>query len=147
VCINSVQYTLWLAPCALPRRLLLRQLRAQVLGGGHGVGGPRRGLARVQDARLALRGVGAAVGAPLPLFAVRSPRRWVGAAPKHQLVHLLKFTSSVLWESIILLCPPPHLRNLPYCNSIARPLRNTRLPTDPPVVCHTLYNIGDGNIV
>jgi len=50
-------------------------------------------------------------------------------------------------ESIILLLPPPHLQSLPDCNTIARPLRNIRLSTDPPFVCHAPYNIGDGNIV
>ena len=38
---------------------------------------------------------------------------------------------------------PPHLPSLPYCNIIARPLRNIRPPTDPPFVYHTPYNIGD----
>jgi len=42
---------------------------------------------------------------------------------------------------------PPHLQSLPYCNTIARPLRNIRPPTDPFSLCHTPYNIGDGNIV
>ena len=41
----------------------------------------------------------------------------------------------------------PHLQSLPYCNTIARLLRNIRPPTDPPCVCHTPYNIGHGNIV
>jgi len=39
---------------------------------------------------------------------------------------------------------PRHLRSLPYCNTIARPLRNIGPPTDPPV---TPYHIADGNIV
>ena len=43
--------------------------------------------------------------------------------------------------------PSPHLQSLPYCNTIARPLRNICPPTDAPFVCHTPYNIGDGNIV
>jgi len=42
---------------------------------------------------------------------------------------------------------PPHLHSLPYCNAIARPLRNTGPSNDPPFVCHTSYNIGDGTIV
>ena len=42
---------------------------------------------------------------------------------------------------------PPYLQSLRCCNTIARPLRNIRPPTDPPVVCHTPYNIGDCNIV
>ena len=54
---------------------------------------------------------------------------------------------ALLWESIILLLPPPHLQSLPYCNTIARPFRNILPRTDPPSVCHTPYNIGDGNIV
>jgi len=40
-----------------------------------------------------------------------------------------------------------HLQSLPYCNTISRPLRNIRPPTNPPFVCHTPYTIGDGNIV
>jgi len=43
--------------------------------------------------------------------------------------------------------PPPHLQSLPYCNTIARPLRNILPATDPPVVWHTPYSIGDGNTV
>jgi len=54
---------------------------------------------------------------------------------------------ALLWESIIRLLPPHHLQSLPYCNTIARLLRNIRPPTDAPFVCHTPYNIGDGNIV
>ena len=42
---------------------------------------------------------------------------------------------------------PSFLQRLTYCNTIARLLRNIRLSTDPPVVCHTPYNIGDDNIV
>jgi len=42
---------------------------------------------------------------------------------------------------------PPHLQSLPYCNTIARPFRNIRPPTDPPFGCHAPYHIGDGNIV
>jgi len=38
-----------------------------------------------------------------------------------------------LWGSILLCPPPPHLQSLPYCNTIARPLRNIRPPTDPPI--------------
>jgi len=43
--------------------------------------------------------------------------------------------------------PPSHLHCPDYCNAIARPLRNIRRPPDPPCVCHTSYNIGNGNIV
>ena len=36
---------------------------------------------------------------------------------------------ALLWKSIILLLPlPPHLQSLPYCSTIARPLRNTPPP-------------------
>ena len=34
-----------------------------------------------------------------------------------------------------------------YCNTVARLLRNIRHPPDPPFVCHTPYNIDNGNIV
>jgi len=55
------------------------------------------------------------------------------------------FTSKLLvWESIILLLPPTHAKP---CNTIARPMRNIRPPIDPPFLCHTPYNIGDGNLV
>jgi len=45
--------------------------------------------------------------------------------------------------------PHSHLQSLPYCNTIAivHPFRNIRPRTDPPFVCHTPYNIGDGIIV
>jgi len=62
---------------------------------------------------------------------------------------LFHFKVLLLWESIILVLPPLGL-TLPYCNIIARPLRNIRLyapHTVPPFSCHTLCNVGDGNIV
>ena len=40
-----------------------------------------------------------------------------------------------------------HLCYPHYCNAIARLLRNIRRTTDPPPLCYTPYNIGDGNIV
>jgi len=40
-----------------------------------------------------------------------------------------------------------HLYCPHYCNTIARLLRNIRRLSDPPCVCHTPYNIGNGNIV
>jgi len=53
----------------------------------------------------------------------------------------------LLSESIILLLLPPACKSYP----IAVPLHDHcsiyAPPTDPPVVCHTPYNIGDGNIV
>jgi len=42
---------------------------------------------------------------------------------------------------------PPHLQSLPYYNTIVRPFRNIRPPTDPPFVCHAPYTIGDGTII
>jgi len=63
------------------------------------------------------------------------------------LYKILFHLNALLWESIILLAPPPHLQSLPYSNTIARPLRNIRPSTDPPYACHTPYNIGDENIV
>jgi len=53
---------------------------------------------------------------------------------------------ALLRESIIPLLPP-HLQSLPCCDTIGRPLRNIRPPTDPSFVCHTPYHIGDGNIL
>jgi len=54
---------------------------------------------------------------------------------------------AVLWESICLLLPPPHWQSLPYCITIARPLRNIRPPTYSFFLCNTPYTIGDGNLV
>ena len=63
-------------------------------------------------------------------------------------LYKILFQSKVLsLETIHLFIAPPHLLRLPFCNTIARLLRNIRPPTDPPSVCHTLYTIGDGNIV
>jgi len=76
--------------------------------------------------------------------APREPRAAV--VRKVGLYMILFYFTALLWESFIRLCPP-HLQNLPYCNTIARPLRNVRPPTDPPFVCQAPYNIGDGNIV
>jgi len=36
------------------------------------------------------------------------------------------------------LLPPPHLQSLPYCNTIARPLRNIRPPTNP--LLHAIHH-------
>jgi len=42
---------------------------------------------------------------------------------------------------------PSHLHCPHYCNAIARLLCNIRRPPDPPFVCHTPYNIDNGNNV
>jgi len=57
------------------------------------------------------------------------------------------FTSKLYCGSQSSLSPPLHLQSLPYCNTIARPLRNIRPPSDSPCICNTTYNIGNGNIV
>ena len=61
------------------------------------------------------------------------------------LYKILFHLTALLWESIILLLPPPPPANPTvlqfYCTCNIRP------PTDPPCLCHTPYNIGDGNIV
>ena len=82
-----------------------------------------------------------ATGAELSSFRLCAVREF-------SLYKILFYFKAPLWESIILvLPPPPHLQSLLYCNTIARPLRNIRSPTDPSFVCHTPYNICDGNIV
>jgi len=63
------------------------------------------------------------------------------------LYKILFHFKALLWESIILVLPPPHLQSLPYCNTIAPPLRNMRPPSDPPFIHHAPYKIGNGNIV
>jgi len=57
------------------------------------------------------------------------------------------FTSKLYCGSQSSFHRPPNLQSLPYCNTVARPLRNMRPPTDPPLLGHTPYDIGDGNIV
>ena len=42
---------------------------------------------------------------------------------------------------------PLHLHCPHSCNTIARLMSNIQPPPDLPCVCHTPYNIGDGNIV
>ena len=55
---------------------------------------------------------------------------------------------ALLWESIILLIPPPQPEKPTllqyYCTTIAQ---YTPPHTDPPPCFHTPYNIGDDNIV
>jgi len=63
------------------------------------------------------------------------------------LYKILFHFKALVWESNTLLLPPPHTQSLPYFNSISGLLRNIRPPTDRPCLCHTPYNIGDGNIV
>ena len=41
------------------------------------------------------------------------------------------FTSKLYCGSQSSLYCPPHLQSLPYCNTITRPLRSIRPPTDP----------------
>ena len=76
--------------------------------------------------------------ARMPCKKNTKPRR-VKAALQLSLYKILFHFKALLWESIILLLLPPQLQNLPYCNTIARPLRNKRLLPDPPLVSHT-YN-------
>jgi len=55
----------------------------------------------------------------------------------------LKLASKPLQDIILFQCfivgvnlpflPPLHLQSLPYCNTIARPLRNIRPPPIPPI--------------
>jgi len=67
-------------------------------------------------------------------------------APPHLAFTRYSFTSKLYCGSLSSCYCSPDLQSLPYCNTIARPLRNIRPPTDPFFLCHTPYNIGDGNI-
>ena len=67
--------------------------------------------------------------------------------PMLSLYKILLHFKALLWESIILLLPPPTCKAYPlaillhgHCTIYAP------LPT-PPFVCHTPYNMVDGNIV
>jgi len=71
----------------------------------------------------------------------------IAAWPQVSLYKILFQSKVLLSESLHLFIPPPYLQRLPFCNTIARLLRNIRPPTAPPSVCHTPYTIGDGNIV
>jgi len=56
------------------------------------------------------------------------------------LYKILYYLKALLWESIIVYCPP-YLQRIAYCDTIARRLRNIRPPTDPPplyAIRHTL---------
>ena len=71
----------------------------------------------------------------------------MGGEPQVGLYKILFRFKALLWESFILLLPPPAakptlLQHL--CTTIAQ---YTPPHTEPPFSCHTLYNIGDGNIV
>ena len=72
-----------------------------------------------------------------------------GAGPARRL-SLYKYCFSSRFYCGILppfYCPSPRLQSPTYSNTIARPLRNIRSPTDPSCLCHTPYNIGDGTVV
>jgi len=73
--------------------------------------------------------------------------QWGWLSSSFSLYKIFFHFKALLWEYIILLLPSPHQQRLPYCNTIARQLRNTRPATDPPFVYHTPINIGDANIV
>ena len=70
-------------------------------------------------------------------------RLWVLSRSLYNNVLLKRFVVGVYHPFIAL--PPP--ASLPYCNTIVRLLRNIPPPTDPPLLCPTPYNIGDGNVV
>ena len=56
----------------------------------------------------------------------RLRKRWQRQVSLYKILFHFK---ALLWKSIILLLPlPPHLQSLPYCSTIARPLRNTPPP-------------------
>jgi len=52
---------------------------------------------------------------------------------------ILFYFIAFLWESMILLLLPSQLQTLPYCNTIATPLRNIRPP--PPTLLIMTYTI------
>jgi len=52
---------------------------------------------------------------------------------------ILFYFKTLLWESIILSLPPSHLQSLPYCNTIARPLRNIR-PTPATLLLYAIHH-------
>ena len=51
-------------------------------------------------------------------------------------IYIYIYIHICIHASIILLLPSPYSQRLPYCNTIARPLRNIRSVTDPPYVRH-----------
>jgi len=77
---------------------------------------------------------------PLPF---RRPPPHLSFEPLQDIVSLLSFIVGGNLPCIA----PTRLQSLPYCITIARPLRNIRPPTAPPLLCHTPYDIGDGNSV
>jgi len=54
-------------------------------------------------------------------------RRGTSQRPDKIMFHF----KALLWESIIVLLPPPTCKAYPPCNAIASPFRNIRPPTDP----------------
>jgi len=54
---------------------------------------------------------------------------------------------ALLWLSIILLLPPPTSKAYPIAISLHDQCAIYARPPTPPCLCHTPYNIGDGNIV
>ena len=78
--------------------------------------------------------------------------------PLNKYMHMHPYTARASWplqdivslQNFIVgvhhLLRPPHLQSLPYCITIARPLRTIHPPTDSSFVCHTPYNNSDGNI-
>jgi len=53
----------------------------------------------------------------------------------------------LLWESIIRLLPPPICKAYPIVILLHDHCAIYAPPQPPPLVCHTSYSIGDGNIV
>jgi len=65
------------------------------------------------------------------------------------LYRILSYFKAFVNEPIIMLLPPPTCNDhtLPLQYSIARVPRKIRPSPDPPFVCYTPYNIGNGNIL
>ena len=87
-------------------------------------------------------------------IAVKPRQNWACTWPLQDIVLLQSFSVEVCHPLIA----PATCKAYLFCNTIARPLRDIRPPTDPPLrdirpltdpplLCHTPYNIGDDNIV
>jgi len=82
-----------------------------------------------------------------PRFQVRTqPSDHPIPSPRLGLYKIFVHFEAVVPEWFLPLAPP-HLHCPPYCNTLARLLRNVRTPPRPSFVCHTPYHIGNGNIV
>jgi len=67
--------------------------------------------------------------------------------PRMSLYNILMHFKALLWEAILVFLSPSTCKAYPIAILVHDHCAIYAPPPTPPVVCHTPYNIGDGNIM